>query len=35
MAAELVERFNATTTLDNLVAALRFLAPMHDIRGGA
>lgn len=35
MATEMVERFNATTTLDNLVAALRFLAPVHDIRGHA
>ncbi|MDA0824731.1 MAG: hypothetical protein O3C28_20250 [Proteobacteria bacterium] len=35
MATQRVERFNATTTLDNLVAALRSLAPVHDIRGHA
>lgn len=35
MAAELVERFSATTTLENLVAALRFLAPVHDLRRSA
>lgn len=33
MAAEIVKRFNATATLENLLAALRFLAPVHDLRG--
>jgi hypothetical protein len=34
-AAEIVERFNATATPENLLAALRFLAPVHDLRGHA
>lgn len=33
MAAEIVERFHATATPENLVATLRFLAPVHDLRG--
>jgi hypothetical protein len=35
MATELARRFNATATVDHLVAALRFLAPVHDSRGSA
>ena len=35
IAADLVERFGATARLEKLVAALRFLAPVHDLRGSA
>jgi hypothetical protein len=33
VAKGLVERFNAAATLEDLVATLRFLAPVHDLRG--